>query len=90
MSFKGLYDTMLPFQEIQFPATALTKDLPKIPSGAMRFCVFDIFGCERQLGKERIGGQSTKNRLLLYANHLRPKSEQRIFDSADFGGVFNS
>ena len=26
----------------------------------------------------------------IYDNHLRPKSEQRIFDSADFGGVFNS
>ena len=25
-----------------------------------------------------------------YANHLRPKSEQRTLDSADFGGVFNS
>ena len=65
-------------------------DSPNIPSDATRFCVFDIFGCERQLGKERIGGQSTKNRLLLYANHLRPKSDQRNFDSADFRGVFNS
>ena len=25
-----------------------------------------------------------------YANHLGPKSEQRIYDSADFWGVFNS
>ena len=25
-----------------------------------------------------------------YANHLGPKSEQRLFDSADFWGVFNS
>ena len=25
-----------------------------------------------------------------YANHLGPKSEKRILDSADFWGVFNS
>ena len=28
--------------------------------------------------------------LTQYANHLGPKSEQRLFDSADFWGVFNS
>ena len=39
-------------------------------------------------------GQNPQNQQcsnkLQYANHLGPKSEQRLFDSADFWGVFNS